>query len=502
MHLTRKLVLLAVTICCSVTGAETPNPETVTEVSQAAARATIERAVQAMGGVAALQALEAIRFQVDGEIWPRLQLTTVAPSFEGGTQQESVLIDLRNDRLRVDQQFRIPARDSHVSYILTSEAAFVYNHLSRTAAPLGIAPGRQNFARYYRHLPNLLLRQVLENPGTWRALGRDDSLGKPHDVVSFVTRAGEQVSVYVDVSTSLISKSEVIYTDTLTGEEASEILYGDYARTAGQVLPRTLTLREAGDTVARYRLQVELGPQVLADSFAGPEGFITLQPNPPPTEQVERLGPGVFFMKNIAGPDQHSLAIEFDDYILAVEAPGSSAGADKLIARIKETIPGKPIRYVAITHHHGDHVGGLRSFIAEGATVITTPANREYVEALAQAPVFDRLREQRREPKIKIISNGKLVLRTGSQSVELHDIGPNPHAREMVVAYLPRERLLFVADVFIAPYVERPLGPAQAQTRAFAKRIRELGLKVERITGVHGRVATAEEFTGWTELKL
>jgi glyoxylase-like metal-dependent hydrolase (beta-lactamase superfamily II) len=411
-------------------------------------------------------------------------------------------MDLRNDRFRIDRQFRIPARDSHVSYVLGPEAAFAYNHLSRTAAPLGIAPSRQDFAHYYRYLPNVLLRQMLEHPNTWRALGRDDSLGKPHDVVSFVTSAGEQVSVYVDVSTGLISKSEAIYTDTLTGEEASEILYGDYARTAGQLLPRTLTFREAGDTVARYRLQVELQPRVSADAFAGPEGFITVAPNPPLTEQVERLGDGVFFMKNIAGPDQHSLAIEFDDSILVVEAPGSSAGGDRLIARIKATIPGKPIRYVAITHHHGDHVGGLRSFIAEGATVITTPANRAYIEAIAKAPVFDRLREHPRDPNIKIITDGKLVLRTGSQSVELHDIGPNPHAREMVVAYLPRERLLFVADVFIAPYVERPLGPAQAQTRAFANRIRELGLKVDRITGVHGRVATAEEFTGWTALRL
>jgi glyoxylase-like metal-dependent hydrolase (beta-lactamase superfamily II) len=498
----RRLVLLAVTICSSVTAAEAPNPETLTEVSQATARATIDRAVQAIGGAAALQALEVVRFRVSGEIWARLQMRTVAPPFEGGTQQESVLMDLRNDRLRIEQLFRIPDRDSHTTFIVTPEAAFAHNHLSRTAASMGVTQSRWRFAPYYRHLPNLLLRQMLENPGTWRHLGRDDSLGKPHNVVSFVTGTGEQVSIYVDESTNLISKSEVIYIDPLTGEEASEILFGDYAPKGEQLLPRTLTHRDAGDTVARYRLEVELSPRVSADSFAGPQGFIALQPNPPATEQVERLGQGVFLMKNVAGPDQHSLAVEFDNYILVVEAPGSSEGGDRLIARIKEAIPSKPIRYIAITHHHGDHVGGLRSFIAEGATVITTPANREYVEALARAPIFDRLHEQPREPKLRIISNGKLVLRTGSQSVELYDIGPNPHAREMVVAYLPPERLLFVADVFIAPYVERPLGPAQAQTRAFAKRIGELGLNVERITGVHGRVATAEEFTDWTELRL
>ena len=93
-------------------------------------------------------------------------------------------------------------------------------------------------------------------------------------------------------------------------------------------------------------------------------------------EKVEQLADGVFVIQNVAGQNQNTLAVEFKDYIVAVEAPGSSAGADKVIERIKTAIPGKPIRYVAMTHHHGDHIGGLRSFIAEGATVVTTPGNR------------------------------------------------------------------------------------------------------------------------------
>ena len=32
--------------------------------------------------------------------------------------------------------------------------------------------------------------------------------------------------------------------------------------------------------------------------------------------------------------------------------------------------PGKPVRYLVLTHHHMDHSGGLRTYVAEGATII------------------------------------------------------------------------------------------------------------------------------------
>src|SRR5688572_19081594 len=52
-----------------------------------------------------------------------------------------------------------------------------------------------------------------------------------------------------------------------------------------------------------------------------------------------------------------------------------------------------------VTHHHGDHIGGLRSFVAEGATVITTAGTRKVVERLVAAPHADRLAAQPRSPE-------------------------------------------------------------------------------------------------------
>jgi glyoxylase-like metal-dependent hydrolase (beta-lactamase superfamily II) len=42
-----------------------------------------------------------------------------------------------------------------------------------------------------------------------------------------------------------------------------------------------------------------------------------------------------------------------------------------VIAETKRTFPNKPIRYLVNTHNHFDHLGGVRTYVAEGATVIT-----------------------------------------------------------------------------------------------------------------------------------
>jgi glyoxylase-like metal-dependent hydrolase (beta-lactamase superfamily II) len=216
---------------------------------------------------------------------------------------------------------------------------------------------------------------------------------------------------------------------------------------------------------------------------------------PPDTlkANVEKLADGVYAIQHTAGQNQHSLAVEFADHVTVVEAPGTSGGSEAVISKIKELIPGKPIRYLAITHHHGDHIGGVRTYVAEGATVLTTKGNVEVVRAMAASKQNDRLGNNPKNVEISLIEGGKRVLTDGRRTLELIDVGPNPHAREMVIAYLPKEKIIFQGDLFILPN-NGPIGPPQATTTAFARKLAELNLDVERIAGVHGPTATIEQF--------
>jgi glyoxylase-like metal-dependent hydrolase (beta-lactamase superfamily II) len=490
----RATALLIIAACAA--HADTQRPETLAERSQASARATLDRAVDSLGGAEALRSIEVVRLHLEGETRVRLQVPTPEPPFEAGTNKETLLLDLKNNRFRFEQHEVDTGFERNSTIVIKGGAGTRYNHRARTITPISAGQAHQQpILRSYR-LPHLLLGHALERTNTLRSLGQDTFDGKPHEVFTFVMPDGEQVAVYVDTATGVVSKYELIVADPLTGEHASEIMFGDYTRAGAALMPRTLRTREAGDVTLLARLTVEINPPVTDQSFdVAAEGYARV--NAPPDileEKIEQLADGVFVIRNVAAQNMNTLAVAFKDYVLAVEAPGSSAGADAVIARIKTLIPGKPIRYVAVTHHHGDHIGGLRSYIAEGSTVITTPGNRKIVERLAAAPQRDRLAKHPRQLEFLFLQKGKRVLTDGSRTVELIDIGPHPHTREMVIAYLPKERLVFQGDLFIVPNNDAPPGPPQLTGIRFAEKLKALRLNVDRIAGVHGRTATIEEF--------
>ena len=473
------------------------NPETLAEKSQSRARDVVDAAVAAIGGVEALQAIETVKLQLEGKTWPRLQMPTPDGPHEGNEFRETLLFDLKNNRLYLDQTVSGAGFEGHTTTVLEAGGGTNYDRRAKTATPIPAAQTtQQQFIQYHRRLPNLILRQALGNALSLRYLGEDQFEGQKHNVVTFVMPDTQQIALYIDAKTNLISKYELLFTDPLTGEEASEIIFSDYTASGNLKIPQKWSWRIAGDKQATYSVKVQFNPAVTDRSFElAEEGFRKVSPAPQTSEaNVEKLADGVYVIQNVAGNNQNTLAVAFEDYILVVEAPGSSAGADAVIARIKETIPGKPIRYIAMTHHHGDHIGGLRSFIAEGAQVVTTAGNKGVVKRMAVAPQKDRLARSPRKPEFALIENGKRVFSDGRQTVELIDIGPHPHAREMVIAYLPKQKIVFQGDLFFVPNNDAPFGPPQASTLAFAEALRKRGLEVERIASVHGRTATIAQF--------
>src|SRR5207247_5471173 len=90
----------------------------------------------------------------------------------------------------------------------------------------------------------------------------------------------------------------------------------------------------------------------------------------PAGPSTQKLGDGVYLIL----PAYAALAVDMKDGVVVIEGPQSEARADAIIAEAKKDIPNKPIKYVVNTHAHFDHSSGLRTFVAEGATIITHQA--------------------------------------------------------------------------------------------------------------------------------
>lgn len=488
------LLMFSTTLALAATNPQVS--DTLAKRSQVQARKVIDAAVTAIGGAEALRGVDTLKLQLQGETWPRLQMPTPNPPFEPGQFGESLVLDLKDNRLQLEQRASGAGFEAHTTTIIKAGEGMVYDHRARTATPIPAEQTtQQQFVQYYRRLPNLILRQALDGANSLRYLGEDQFDHRRHHVVTFVMPDTQQVALYIDAKSALLSKYELVFTDPLRGQQGSEIMFSDYASAGKLKVPQTWAWRFAGDVVARYKVKAEFNPADAGKAFEiADAGFRKVAPLPLTLKtSVEKLADGVVVIHNVAAQNYNTMAVEFKDYIVAIEAPGTSEGADNVIKRIKEAIPGKPIRYVAVTHHHGDHIGGLRSFIAEGATIVTTRGNRKTVETMAASSQNDRLAKDPRKLELMFVE-GKRVLTDGEQTVELIDVGPNPHAREMLIAYLPKQRILFQGDLFFLPNNDAPVGPPQPTTISFARKLKELGLAVDRIASVHGRTATMADF--------
>ena len=93
-----------------------------------------------------------------------------------------------------------------------------------------------------------------------------------------------------------------------------------------------------------------------------------LQATSPVAVETQKLADGVYLL---GGSSHNSVAVEFKDYVSVVEAPLDERRSLAVIEQIVKLIPNKPIRFLVNTHQHFDHIGGLRTYMHIGATIIT-----------------------------------------------------------------------------------------------------------------------------------
>jgi glyoxylase-like metal-dependent hydrolase (beta-lactamase superfamily II) len=187
--------------------------------------------------------------------------------------------------------------------------------------------------------------------------------------------------------------------------------------------------------------------------------------------------------------NERSFVVEFKDHVVIVEAPGGDDQSMATIAEVKQILPNKPIKYVVNTHHHSDHAGGIRTYVAEGIPIITHESHKRYYEQeIFKNPHMlspDRLARMPRAPAVETVKD-KRILTDGDMTLELYLVRGNLHAEGMLMAYVPKEKLLIQADLFVQRPGAPPLPAPSPFTTNLVENVERLKLDVQRVAHIHG----------------
>jgi glyoxylase-like metal-dependent hydrolase (beta-lactamase superfamily II) len=463
----------------------------------------VERGAEALGGAKSFQAVEDIHYVYSAKVPEDGQSANPDATLYVRPLKTDGILDQAHKRSAVVRQTHYLGSDPRGSTVVTTEkGGFTVDLRSNAVYPLAAAAVASSYRNVQRTFPFLLVQQALNRASTLRWLGEEPYEGHTLNVVSFVDSDGNPFTLGFDAQSGLLTKTEGLTDNLLKGFASTEIVYSDYRAVDGVQMPFHVTSKLGGELASDATYQaITVNTHPDTSVFAVPKDAV-LGPEiggPPQAIRLTKLAKDAYFVGPISTGSiffYSSMFIVFNDYVLVLEAPLADAVSQAVIAKIKETAPGKPIRYLVPTHYHTDHTGGVRGYIAEGATIVTTPGNVQFFEHMASVahPLNpDRLSLEPRPASIESFK-GQRTFTDSDHRVELYDVGATAHVDEMVIAYLPAEKLLFVTDLFLVSYKGR-LGPAERGTILLLDKIHQLGLHVETIAGGHGRIGTLDELT-------
>ncbi len=280
------------------------------------------------------------------------------------------------------------------------------------------------------------------------------------------TLADQKVLLLIDRDSHRLLRLE----RTLPDGDREVIAYDGYERIGGMLFNRVARVHYRGALTREVHFRALKPDARVADRFLLPPNLeeYVVDSTPEVREFAARqLADGVWF---IGEGVHYQLFVEFDDFIVAL---GSVGGVQRRLEELARHVPDKPVRYAMVSHHHSDHLEGVRALAEAGAALLTAPAHEEIVrgELAGTSGAVETVADVR-------------VFSDPHQELRILQIGPNSHAEEMLAGYLPDRRLLFTADLFVQP-PERPIRARIPPIRDLAIAMAAFGLEVDVLLDPH-----------------
>ena len=491
----------------------------------------VDQATTGLGGRSALRGLRTFRLQTSGRAWildEGLRPDNTVTQASTFTETLDYELHAAGDRVRVDSVRTSQGTARRISEVIAGRLGYLSGVDSNGGSPATAAMPSDRWAAVRREQrllnPQLILRALIARPQLASTAPARTLDGRPHRVL-VVRDAVAPIRLYVDARTGRI--------DRLTTEDHQYLrrdvrLIVDYRRwqfaraATGRSprvrirFPRTVSIRVDGATIhTETRTSVALNRPASAARFRFPAGVsprfdTTLAARGERTTEwlmsfaqfgfpkdgpADAIAPRIVAPGNtlIQGIPNNSLIVEQSNGIVVVEGALSDLRAEALIRYINATYPGKPIRAVTASHHHADHAGGMRPFVALGATAIlgqeAVPLFRRAFADRSSRLLPDRLDRTNRAATIRTVpSSGFITLEDPVRPVMVL-AEPTQHATTTILVFMPNEGVLFVNGDTYTPGA--PVGPGAA---ALERTIEANQLDVRWIVGGHGTVVAYRDF--------
>jgi glyoxylase-like metal-dependent hydrolase (beta-lactamase superfamily II) len=491
------LLISAVSALSSIACSSTPTGKSI-----------VSDAIAAMGGDK-LKTAQVISMKGGSGTRGRLQeQRRVTDPDEPGTLADVIeIVDLAGNRASLDYQFKEGGFGQHRHEVLTARGGkpvgieYVDMRPVVATSPGGLFSwGTQNSPEIALH--RNLIGILMDAAGSATDAPADDRdfNGKKTRHATITSRNGDEISMFFDAQTKLPVGFETVDTEALDGDVPAQYLFDDYKTVDGVQLPHKITIRKNGKDYSsvQYTSAAVTDP-AAAKVFEIPDSAskeadtaIAAGANDYSPMEISKIADGVYFAKAYS---HNSLVVEFPQWLVVVEAPYTDAQSKTLVRMLKEQFPNKPIRYAAVTHHHSDHIGGVRGLAAAGATILVEKGHAPALQPLLDAhhthppDSLEAARSSGAKTGSVEVYETKRVITDGKQSLELYAFAGSPHAEPMVMMYVPGSKILFQSDLWF-PATGGGGNPAAKQ---LYDSIKALKLDVKTNVGGHGGVGPFAE---------
>lgn len=513
------MVFLTATIVHGTTSYQFVDAQKLLSQSECCNDDPLSTAVEALGGLHAVEEVKTQIIKAEGKRFePGQKFEPIEQPLPVSNFSYDLAQNLSSDELRMnwhrDVIYPYPNKLDY-SIVIANDSGFTYGKdglFSQEKAQMSQSEINAILKEQLISSPINLLQTAIQNPESVQVQADQMLQGLQHHVIALTPKEDmPPIKIFLDNSTFLPSKVETMEDDPIHGDVLIEVFFDDWQAVDGLMFPFLVTHELHDEVIEERRNLIDVNVDLLNNIFILPTNLRNLSADEEddssrgwvssqwylrmhafgiPHYDINHFAnftemvPGVY---HVTGSTHHSLVVEMNDHIVVVEPALYEERSQAVINEIAKRWHDKPIEYIVATHAHDDHIGGLRSYAAEGATIISSETGLHEVKHILNSSHTLKPDSFQNNPpehiEIETVpDNEKMTISDGNRSIDIYTVN-NTHSNDMLAVYLPSEQILLVSDLYSPGGTPEPFRKYSKELLEF---ITDSGIEVNMIAGTHG----------------